>query len=274
MAIKVRHDGNAAATAVAGAGSGTAKRRVETAKLAQNTTQHVQTLSPAHASAPGASAPGIMGAGHATAPSAGGGSAPLTHAPNGASGASAPLTHAPSPTGGGGAGSRSSSLRGSGAGGDLGEVKVTGTSIFERPDKESQWNPSTMRWERPWLPGEKEAEAAQRMNPVLAEREQFRHGEGLGEIVVRTLIQSFHAVPHLGFRREHHDRHLVPVRANLGEHLPAAHPRHHHVEENRVVLVAPEHPQRLDPVSRDIHGEAALLQDDAHGTGKVELILG
>lgn len=176
MAIKVRHDGNAAATAVAGVGSGTAKRRVETAKLAQNTTQHVQTLSPAHASAPGASAPGIMGAGHATAPSAGGGSAPLTHAPNGASGASAPLTHAPSPTGGGGAGSRSSSLRGSGAGGDLGEVKVTGTSIFERPDKESQWNPSTMRWERPWLPGEKEAEAAQRMNPVLAEREQFRHG--------------------------------------------------------------------------------------------------
>jgi hypothetical protein len=72
----------------------------------------------------------------------------------------------------GGAGSRSSSLRGSGAGGDLGEVKVTGNSIFTRPDKESQWNPATLRWERPWLPGEKEAEAAQRMNPVLAERAQ------------------------------------------------------------------------------------------------------
>lgn len=168
MAIKVRHDGNAAATAAAGVGSGRAKRRVETAKLAQNQPQHVQTISPAHASAPGASAPGIMSAGHATAPSAGGGSAPLTHAPTGASAASAPLTHAPTPTGG--AGSRSSASRGSGAGGDLGEVKVTGTSIFERPDKESQWNPSTMRWERPWLPGEKEAEAAQRMNPVLADR--------------------------------------------------------------------------------------------------------
>lgn len=155
MAIKVRHDGNSAAVIAAGAGSGRAKRRIETAKLAQNTPQHIQTLTPAHASAPGA----------------GGGSAPLTHAPTGASVASAPLTHAPTPTPmGGGAGSRASSVRGGGAGVDLGEVKVTGDSIFTRPDKESQWNPATRRWERPWLPGEKEAEAAQRMNPVLAER--------------------------------------------------------------------------------------------------------
>lgn len=161
MAIKVRHDGNNAAVIAAGAGSGRAKRRIETAKLAQNTPQHIQTLTPAHASAPGA----------------GGGSAPLTHAPSGASGASAPLTHAPTPTPmGGGAGSRASSVRGGGAGVDLGEVKVTGNSFFTRPDKESQWNPATRRWERPWLPGEKEAEAAQRMNPVLAEREQFRQG--------------------------------------------------------------------------------------------------
>ena len=160
MAIKVRHDGNNAAVITAGAGSGRAKRRVETAKFAQNTPQHIQTLQPAHASAPGA----------------GGGSAPLTHAPNGASGASAPLTHAPTPTvSGGGAGTRSSLTRGS-AGADLGEVKVTGNSIFTRPDKESQWNPSTLRWERPYLPGEKEAEAAQRMNPVIEERELFRQG--------------------------------------------------------------------------------------------------
>ena len=172
MAIKVRHDGNAAATAAAGVGSGRAKRRIETAKLAQNQPQHIQTLSPAHASAPGASAPGIMSAGHATAPSAGGGSAPLTHAPTGASAATAPLTHAPTPTGGGGAGSRSSSSRGIGAGSDFdSEYKVTGTSIFDRPDKDSQWDPGNGgRWIRKWLPGEKEAEAAARMNPVLAER--------------------------------------------------------------------------------------------------------
>ena len=160
MAIKVRHDGNAAATAAAGVGSGRAKSRIETAKLAQNQPQHIQTL----------------GAAHVSAPSAGGGSAPLTHAPSGASGVSAPLTHAPAPTVSGGAGSRSAASRGSG-GGALGgdDYKVTGTSIFTRPDKDSQWDPGNGgRWIRRWLPGEKEAEAAQRMNPVLAEREQDR----------------------------------------------------------------------------------------------------
>lgn len=51
------------------------------------------------------------------------------------------------------------------------KYKVTGTSIFERPDKDSQWDPGNGgRWIRPWLPGEREAEAAQRMNPVLADR--------------------------------------------------------------------------------------------------------
>lgn len=51
------------------------------------------------------------------------------------------------------------------------KYKVTGTSIFERPDKDSQWDPGNGgRWIRPWLPGEREAEAAQRMNPVIAER--------------------------------------------------------------------------------------------------------
>ena len=150
MAIKVRHDGNAAATAVAGVGSGTAKSRIETAKLAQNTPQHIQTLTPAHASAPGA----------------GGGSAPLTHAPAGASSSSAPLTHAPTPKGGGGAGSRSGLLGGAGGlGGD--DYKVTGTSIFDRPDDDSVWDPGNGgRWIRKWLPGEKEAEAQQRVGDV------------------------------------------------------------------------------------------------------------
>ena len=164
MAIKVRHDGNNAAVIAAGAGSGRAKRRVETAKLATNTPQHIQTLTPAHASAPGAS----------------GGHAQLISAPHGASGASAPLTHAPTPTSGGrglgGTGSRSSLTRGSGLLGDD-EYKVTGTDRFTRPDKDSQWDPGNGgRWIRKWLPGEKEAEAASRMSPVLAEREEFQQG--------------------------------------------------------------------------------------------------
>ena len=152
MAIKVRHDGNAAATAAAGLGSGTAKSRIETAKLAQNTPQHIQTLTPAHTSAPGA----------------GGGSAPLTHAPSGASGGNAPLIQG---HGGGGGRSRLSPGGAGGVGGASGlggdDYKVTGTSIFDRPDDESQWDPGNGgRWIRKWLPGEKEAEVQQRVGDV------------------------------------------------------------------------------------------------------------
>lgn len=47
------------------------------------------------------------------------------------------------------------------------DYKVTGTSIFDRPDQESQWDPGNGgRWIRKWLPGEKEAEAARRMGEV------------------------------------------------------------------------------------------------------------
>ena len=57
------------------------------------------------------------------------------------------------------------------------DYKVTGTERFNRPDKDSVWDPGNGgRWIRKWLPGEKEAEAAQRMNPVLAERAQIQHG--------------------------------------------------------------------------------------------------
>ena len=178
MAIKVRHDGNAAATAAAGLGSGRAKRRVETAKLAQNTPQHIQTLGAAHASAPGA----------------GGGSAPLTHAPSGASGASAPLIQGHG-GGGGRSGLRSGGSGGAGSGAGLGgnDYKVTGTSIFTRPDKDSQWDPGNGgRWIRPWLPGEKEAEAAQRMNPVIAEREQDK--QDIADASAKEMLREKQAI--------------------------------------------------------------------------------
>lgn len=152
MAIKVRHDGNNAAVIAAGAGSGSSKQNLEAAKFAQNTPQHIQSLTPAHASAPGAS----------------GGHAQLISAPGGASVSSAPLTHAPAPTGGGAgrAGSRTGLTGGAGGlGGD--DYKVTGTERFNRPDDESVWDPGNGgRWIRKWLPGEREAEVQQRVGDV------------------------------------------------------------------------------------------------------------
>ena len=152
MAIKVKHEGSAASRMAASAAGGAAKRAMEAAALAKPS--QIQTLQPAHASAPGISAP------HAPLISAPGGGA---HAPliGGGGGIGATARHG-SAGGGRGSGSRVAT---SGAGAD-GDYKVTGTSIFDRPDDESVWNDQTRQWMRKWLPGEKEAEALQRVGDV------------------------------------------------------------------------------------------------------------
>lgn len=157
MAIKVKHEGNVTSRITAAAKGGRGKRAAEDGKAwAQIAAQEAQAgnrqLQGAHASP--------VSPGHA--------SAQLTHAPTGgAPGIShAPVGHAPA-TGGGGSGSGSGSRvrAGSGESGDL-DLKVTGTDIFTRPDKESVWDNDTRQWKRKWLPGEKEAEAQQRVGDV------------------------------------------------------------------------------------------------------------
>lgn len=46
------------------------------------------------------------------------------------------------------------------------EYKVTGTDWRVRPDAESVWRPDTRQWSRRYLPGEKEAEALDRVGTV------------------------------------------------------------------------------------------------------------
>ena len=152
MAIKVRHEGNLTSRVVAGQGSGAAKRAMESAALIR---PHQVQLT--HAATAQAHAPS-------------GGGAQLIHAPLGGGGGGAPLIHAPAHSGSGSGASRASaSGGGAGAGGDY---KVTGTSVFSRPDAESQWDPGNGgRWIRPWQPGEKEAEVRARVGAV---EEQFQ----------------------------------------------------------------------------------------------------
>lgn len=81
------------------------------------------------------------------------------------------ITHAPSHISnlGGIGGTRGAgSLRGAstGATDSSGEWKVTGTDRFRRPDKDSVWDQNSLQWIRRWLPGEKEAEAQQRIGDV------------------------------------------------------------------------------------------------------------
>ena len=183
MAIKVKHEGSAASRIAAAEQGGAAKRAMEAAALVKPTP--IQTLAPAHASAPGIggvhaqliSAPG----GGAHAPLIGGGGGIGAHARMGGGGGR-----------GGGAGSRVSTA--GGGGGDL-DYKVTGTSIFDRPDDESEWDPTHGgRWVRKWLPGEKEAEALGRVGAVKNQQEKkmldYRHQLGMESAEQGSLLAT------------------------------------------------------------------------------------
>ena len=160
MAIKVKHEGNVTSRITAAAKGGRGKRAAEDGKAwAQIAAQEAQAANRQ-----------LQGA-HASPVSPGHASAQLTHAPTGA----APgIMHAPSGAiHGAGGGTRTGGApvsgsrvhAGSGESGDL-DLKVTGTDIFTRPDKESVWDNDTRQWKRKWLPGEKEAEAQQRVGDV------------------------------------------------------------------------------------------------------------
>ena len=172
MAIKVKHEGSAASRVAASAAGGNAKRAMEAAAFAKGRDIQQKQAAQAHAPSPGGahaqliSAPG--GAAHAQLISAPGGAA---HAQlvggGGGIGASARL--------GGARPSASGRAASSGAGGAYGQMKVTAHGAFNDPKDGSTYDRATDSWMRRYLPGEWEAEAAERMNPVLAEREENRY---------------------------------------------------------------------------------------------------
>lgn len=188
MAIKVKHEGSTASRLAAAAQGGAAKRAMEAAALAKPS--QIQTLQAAHTSAPGISTPhaqliGAPGGGaHAQLIGGGGGiGARLGGGRRGTSGTDA------------GSGSRRV-VRGSGDALD-GDYKVTGTSIFNRPDDDSVWREDLRQWIRPWLPGEKEAEATRRVgevqNELTAERELTAQGRRERAALVEDVVNSIKA---------------------------------------------------------------------------------
>ena len=179
MAIKVKHEGSVASRIAASADGGRAKRAMEAAAFVKGRDIQQKQAAAAHASAPTAHAQLIS--------ASGGGSAPLISAPGGAA-------HAPTMNGGGGVGHVASLGGGrrvgttgttrvsSGVGGSADErLKVTGSSIFDRPDDASVWDPATSQWKRKYLPGEYEAEAKERVgrveNDLYADRALTAQGQ-------------------------------------------------------------------------------------------------
>ena len=58
--------------------------------------------------------------------------------------------------------------------------------------------------------------------------------EGLGEIVVRSLLDAAYQVRGIVLRRQDQDRHVVPRGAGPASHLEPAHLREHQVENHQV----------------------------------------
>ena len=207
MAIKVKHEGSAASRLAAGEAGGAAKRAMEASALVKPT--QIQTLAPAHASAPspGGAHAQLIGAlgGGAHAPLVGGGGGigvklsgptPLLTSPSGSSGSSGSRMAVPSKAGSPGI-RRISSSSGSGSssgGGADDDYKVTGTSIFNRPDDESVWDDYSKQWKRPWLPGEKEAEALGRVgevkNSLQKEILDYQHQLGMERAEQNSLLAT------------------------------------------------------------------------------------
>jgi len=181
MAIRVKHEGSTASRLAAAAQGGAAKRAMEAAALAKPS--QIQTLQAAHASAPGISTP------HAQLIGAPGGGA---HAQliGGGGGIGARLGGSGRGSAGGQSAGTISSRRGSGSG----DYKVTGTSIFNRPDDDSVWREDLQQWIRPWLPGEKEAEALRRtgevQNDLVAERELTAQGRRERAALVNDMVDA------------------------------------------------------------------------------------
>ncbi len=219
MAIKMKHEGSAASRLAAGADKGRAKRAMEAAAFAKGRDIQQKTAATAHASAPSISAapvghaqligaPGAAPLGHA--PSAGGLGASVRFGGGyGGSGGgiAAPRTVATSGISGGGVASpfglgksvqtstpKKPKITRFHSGSDLSgqqqnaqqakpaeRMKVTGSSIFSRPDDASVWDPETKQWKRPYLPGEYEAEAKERIgrveNDLYADRALTAQGQ-------------------------------------------------------------------------------------------------
>ena len=185
MAIKVKHEGNVASRATSSAAGGAAKRAMEAAAFAKGRDIQQKQAASAHASAPGAPGAPTAHAQLISAPSGGhvgliggGGGVGSAIRFGGGSGRGTGYASTARPSashiggvggdGIGGAGGRrgrglTSFSKSSGKSAPETPKKVTGSSIFDRPDDASVWNPIKGRWEREYLPGEYEAEAKDRI---------------------------------------------------------------------------------------------------------------
>ena len=97
--------------------------------------------------------------------------------------------------------------------------------------------------------------------------------ERLGEVVVRSRVESEDPVVHGATGRQHEDRRKPPARTQLAAHLEPVIDRQHHVQDDRVVVVLRPEREGVLTVARDVDRIALTLESTADRAEQLRLIL-
>ena len=101
--------------------------------------------------------------------------------------------------------------------------------------------------------------------------QQLFHFEGLGEIVVRTLLETLHLVVRLALGREHDDGGLA-VLPDGAQDAPAVHHGQHDVEQHQIGPDLPEQVDALPAVGGDAGAVAFFFKIHLHKLGDIRIV--
>src|SRR2546421_2079068 len=113
------------------------------------------------------------------------------------------------------------------------------------------------------------APAQQRPQPG----QQLRERERLDQVVVGAGVQAADPVTDRIPGGEHQDRYPAAARPQRAAHLYPVHPRHHHVEQHRVVVVVAGAEQRFLAVVGDVDGVPFALQAATQRPDQLDLVV-
>ena len=103
-------------------------------------------------------------------------------------------------------------------------------------------------------------------------RDELLHRERLGEVIVGAGHEPINTIVNFGFGREQDDWRHVTGSAHLAQHVDAALPGHHDIEDNQVEHLTCQHFGSLDPVVARRYLIPLVLQHDADRSAQVNRI--
>ena len=103
-------------------------------------------------------------------------------------------------------------------------------------------------------------------------RDQFLHGEGLCQVVVRAEIEATDAIEDRVPGRQQQDRFAVVFGAQRAKHIPAVDARQHDVQHDDVVRQIVRPHEGLFAVARDVHRALLVRQRPRQCVGQVRFV--